>query len=75
MDGDSLMNEEYRRWRAETNARRFEMLEKKREMARRQANALLTDARAKLVDATDPDEVAKLDAVIVQQTAILNELN
>lgn len=75
MDGDRLMNEEYLKWRAETNARRVEMIEKKREMARRQAIALLTDAQAKLVDAIDPDEVAKLDAVIVRQTAILTELN
>lgn len=74
MDGDSLMNEEYRKWRAETNARRVEMLEKKRELARRQASALLTDAQTKRADATDPDEIAKLDGLIAQQSAILNEL-
>lgn len=66
--------DEYNSWRAAKNAERAAVAAKHREKARLNAEALLSDAQNKRVDATDPEEVAKLDAVIVRQTAILNEL-
>lgn len=76
MDGGGLMpnTDEYNSWRAAKNAERAAVAAKHRDKARMNAETILADARSKRADATDPDEVAKLDAVIAQQTAILNEL-